>query len=98
MASDLTTQLLSALNETISLLRQSRETHWASWLERDRDRITDGDFYGVEHLLQAFGGMGSFSDCLLHDPSKSAQLHSLRSKLYESASALRRARDRREAI
>ena len=62
MASDQTTELISALDQITTILRSSNESHWATWLERDRKLIANGDFYGVEHLLQAFGGMGSFND------------------------------------
>lgn len=31
---------------------------WASWLAKDARLVRNGDFYGVEHLLSAFGGTG----------------------------------------
>lgn len=39
---------------------------WASWLAKDARLVRNGDFYGVDHLLSAFGGMGSLNDLVLH--------------------------------
>jgi hypothetical protein len=61
-------QLLADLDEAIALLRDAGETHWSSWLERDRERIGRGDPYGLDSLLRAFGGMGSFNDLVLAQP------------------------------
>jgi len=57
-----TKKLILALEEAIDLLKKHGESHWASWLEKDKNRIVQADYYGVEHLLSAFGGMGSFND------------------------------------
>ena len=92
MTSDPVNELLSALDEAIALLRGANETHWLAWLEKDRRLIANGDFYGVEHLLRAFGGMGSFNDYNLADPDKNAKLCTLRSTIYDCAAALQRAR------
>jgi hypothetical protein len=54
--------LLAALTEAEALLRERGDTHWADWLERDRARIARGDAYGLDHVKQAFGGMGSIND------------------------------------
>lgn len=61
-------RLLSNLDEAIGLLRDAGETHWRSWLERDRERIAKGDPHGLESLLRAYGGMGSFNDLVLAQP------------------------------
>ena len=61
--------LLSLLEEAASLLRKHKVDHWANWLERDAQLIRGLDFYGVEHLLSAFGGMGSLNDLALAQPS-----------------------------
>jgi hypothetical protein len=94
MASHTTAALLSALDEAASLLRQSDHKKWASWLEQDRRRIADDDLFGVEHLLQAFGGMGSLNDLVLVEPDKDAKLRALCSRIYDQASALRKVRNR----
>ena len=94
MASDMTAELLSALDQATLLLRQSQQKKWAGWLEKDRRLIADGEFYGVEHLLQAFGGMGSLNDVALVESDKDAELRALCNSIYERATALRRARQR----
>ena len=61
-------ELLADLDEAIGVLSDAGETRWKSWLERDRARIAAGDPYGVDSLLRAFGGMGSFNDLVLAQP------------------------------
>lgn len=58
--------LIDTLAELASLLRRHGETHWAAWLESDLDRLRAADFEGVTHFLSAYGGMGSFTDLILH--------------------------------
>lgn len=57
--------LVQKLREAEKLLRAHRESRWADWLASDADRIHRLDFYGIEHLLSAFGGMGSLNDLVL---------------------------------
>lgn len=57
--------LCERLRDTSTLLRSAGESHWARWMETSLRRIEKGDFSGVEHLLSAFGGMGSFNDLIL---------------------------------
>jgi len=75
--------------------------HWTEWLERDRRRIVARDAYGLEHLLQTFGGMGSFNDVLIHHVNghvgdeaalraANDRLEDLRSEIFESATDLLR--------
>jgi hypothetical protein len=40
--------------------------HWAERLAGDLRTIRAGDAYGLDHLLQAFGGMGSINDLVIH--------------------------------
>jgi hypothetical protein len=58
--------LLAAASEASELLRRYGEDRWASWLDMDAERIRRGDRYGVDHLLTAFGGMGSLNDLVIH--------------------------------
>ncbi|MES2024114.1 MAG: hypothetical protein V4448_01025 [Pseudomonadota bacterium] len=57
--------LVQKLRETAKLLRDHQQLRWADWLSNDAHRIHQLDFYGVEHLLSAFGGMGSLNDLVL---------------------------------
>lgn len=58
-------ELLATLDCLVALLRRHGEIHWAAWLERDAERLRKGDVSAVDHLLSAFGGMGSLSDLVL---------------------------------
>ncbi|WP_147323358.1 DUF6966 domain-containing protein [Aeromonas dhakensis] len=40
--------------------------HWSTWLAHDAALIERRDFKGVEHLLSAFGDMGSLNDLVIH--------------------------------
>jgi len=57
--------LASLLDEVSALLRTYNEWRWADWLDTDARRIRGQDFYGIEHLLSAYGGMGSLNDVVL---------------------------------
>jgi hypothetical protein len=91
--------LESLLDETIALLKQHGEDHWAGWLRISRQRLAAGDAYGLDHLLSAFGGMGSFNDLVVMrlnghriDPSKeddiNERLARVRSEVWTEATAL----------
>ena len=91
--------LASMLDETAELLRESGFVGWSEWFVIDAKRIRSLDFFGIEHLLTASGGMGSFNDVVLHsrneDGSPSHALHaenekldSLRTSIYNIANKL----------
>lgn len=93
--------LLAAVDETLTVLWRFDKRHWAEWLAQDRERIARGDVYGLDHLLQAFGGMGSLNDVYIHrvngdDVSDdeaatiNAELNELRERVWVNAKALRR--------
>lgn len=77
-------RLLRNLHRAVALLGQDGEEHWAAWLSSDAGRIRAGDAYGLDHLLSAYGGMGSINDL------GSGRLRRLLSKIYDAAAALRR--------
>ena len=60
-----TEKLIGLLEETIELLRSYGVNPWADWLSRDVEYLKDKDLYGIEHLLSAYGGMGSFTDVFI---------------------------------
>ena len=95
------TDLIQALDEAIRILTKSGEQHWRTWLERDRDRIATGDAGGIEHLMTAFGGMGSFNDLALSQANGHAganeelremddRLYSLRDRIWANCRTLQR--------
>jgi hypothetical protein len=91
-----TFQLCEKLREASALLKSAGEHHWASWLDKSLTRIERRDLSGVDHLLGAYGGMGSFSDLTLMSANGHSvtdenyhevnnRLDALRSELYELA-------------
>lgn len=86
--------LVKSLDAAISLLDEVGETHWSSWLANDQARIRSGDMNGVEHLLQAFGGMGSLNDVVLPDRDRDDRLWDLRQEIHDAAEQLRRKANR----
>ena len=96
-------KLEALLDEAISILRGHGVSHWADWLIKDVNLIRNDDFYGVEHLLTAFGGMGSLNDLGLAEPSKDdptvlvtstddARFQAVLSSIYSLAKDLTRSR------
>lgn len=90
--------LVQKLREAEKLLRAHNKSRWADWLASDADRIHRLDFYGLEHLLSAFGGMGSLNDlvlqyqdgAVLHVPlTENEQFSALRQEIYSLASKLK---------
>jgi hypothetical protein len=93
--------LRATLDETIGLLSDVGEHFWMRYLEHGRRQVAHGDAHGVDHLLGAFGGMGSFNDLVL-DPlnqhqgtpealaSANRRLAELRSAIYDSCNRLKR--------
>jgi hypothetical protein len=93
--------LLEALDGASALLTKHGAHHWAAWLSEDRQRIANHDPYGLEHLLMAFGGMGSLTDLFFHplngnatgeDPNgwDNDELDKLTGSIFTNATALRR--------
>jgi hypothetical protein len=58
--------LAESMESTSNFLDSYGVSSWACWLAKDAKLVRNGDFYGVEHLLSAFGRMGSLNDLVLH--------------------------------
>lgn len=87
--------LVETLGETIALLREHGEEHWSAWLSKSMHCLENADFYGITHLLSAFGGMGSFNELSLHKEGillieSNDQLHMLKERIYTLAEEIRR--------
>lgn len=93
--------LADMCEEAAGIFRKHSIENWAKWLEKDAGLLRNSDFYGVEHLMSAFGGMGSLSDIGLAEPSPEnppilrthsddARLQILIEKIRELAGALHR--------
>ena len=96
-------ELLETLDEIIQLLESDGERHWSRWMRQSRERLQNSDFSGIEHLLSAYGGMGSFNDLVICQSyengesqwqegysEKNDRLNELRGKVWELADAMRR--------
>jgi len=57
-------QLASELGELRELLRE-RDRFWFTWMDRAVAEIKQADTHGLDRLLAAYGGMGSFNDLVL---------------------------------
>jgi hypothetical protein len=57
--------LTAALDELIGLLDRVGETHWRDWMAEARARLERADVSGLDKILAAYGGMGSFNDLII---------------------------------
>ncbi|WP_247362028.1 DUF6966 domain-containing protein [Ralstonia pseudosolanacearum] len=57
-----TKELVEVLAKLAALLESDGEQHWRAWLLHAKTRLEASDYSGVEYLLRAYGGMGSFND------------------------------------
>lgn len=96
--------LLVTLDELVLLLRTHNEQRWAEWLDDDRRALAQFDAKALDHLLGAYGGMGSFGDLVIHPTNGhvvrvdmidevNERLSRLQSGVYKLASDLRRSVD-----
>ena len=60
-----TKELVAVLENIIVLLDKYGIDNWSKWMRESLNRINNSDFSGITHLLGAYGGMGSFNDCVL---------------------------------
>lgn len=58
-------KLANLIQEASTLLLTHGEKLWGDRLRVDAQRVRSLDFYGVEHMLSAFGGIGSINDLVL---------------------------------
>ena len=89
-------RLSTLVEEASSILHAHAHPSWATWLAQDARRIRALDFYGLEHLLSAYGGMGSLNDVVLsasqHGTNKdiNERFDTVRQQIYELATKLAR--------
>jgi len=101
-----TTELVKVLNELATILESDGEQHWRAWMLRARARLEQSDYSGIEYLLGAYGGMGSFNDLVLGQTLANGRfawrlghielnerLDVLRNKAWELAQAIKRSHE-----
>lgn len=57
-----TQELICVLAKLASLLESDGEQHWCAWMIRAKAWLENSDYSGIDYLLNAYGGMGSFND------------------------------------
>lgn len=57
-----TQELVCVLAKLASLLESDGEQYWRAWILRAKARLENSDYTGIDYLLSASGGMGSFND------------------------------------
>lgn len=83
------------------LLEGAGEEHWARWAGETHRALVAHQTNGLARLLQAYGGMGSFNDVLIHPMNghrvvqgdcdrTNRELEHLRSAMYDDATAMLR--------
>ncbi len=90
-----TKELIAVLERLDILLFDHDAENWRLWIAKSKRRIKSSDYSGIEYLLSAYGGMGSFSDLVFgNDKDRFVQandeLLELRSKAYDIANEIRR--------
>ena len=98
-----TEELVKVLVQLASLLESDDEQHWRAWVLRAKGRLENSDYSGVEYLLNAYGGMGSFNDFVAGQTFVNGQfawktghvelndeIAALRSKAWELATHIKR--------
>jgi hypothetical protein len=68
-----TEELTEVLARLATLLERDSEQHWCAWMLRAKGRLENSDYSGIEYLLGAYGGMGSFNDFVAGQTTVSGQ-------------------------
>lgn len=97
-----TKELITVLSRLAALLEGDGEPHWSTWMLRAKARLENSDYSGVEYLLGAYGGMGSFNDFVAGQTSVDGkfawkpgyaalndEIDALRGKAWELATAIK---------
>jgi len=85
-----TKELAEVLSRLIVVLNNDENYHWAQWMTDARKRIVASDYSGIEKVLLAYGGMGSFNDVYLTTITKyNCEFSVLQSRAWELATAIK---------
>lgn len=60
-----TKQLVELLDRLIEILEEANEPSWVDFFSKAKRRINNSDFSGINKILGAYGGMGSFNDLVI---------------------------------
>lgn len=85
-----TKKLTNVLSEIIEILDEDGQLHWSKWMAQAKSRIEASDFSGIEKVLGAYGGMGSFNDiCLKRTTRKNENFDQLQSQAWSLATEIK---------
>lgn len=59
-------RLLASMDEVVLLMSQHGADFWSSRISELRERLGEHDAYALDLLLTCFGGMGSWTDLVIH--------------------------------
>ena len=65
----MTEKLIDALDQLAIVLESDGATDWSQWMRKAKAHLMNSDYYGIDYLLSAYGGMGSFNDLVLGQTS-----------------------------
>jgi hypothetical protein len=77
----ITTELIEVLNQLVEILESANECHWSEILKKSKLRIEKSDYSGIEMLLGSYGGMGSFNDLIIYQPSGIVEVNFTRDEI-----------------
>jgi hypothetical protein len=98
-----TNELVEILGQLVAMLESDGNAHWSDWMRRAQSLLERSDASGIDGLLSAYGGMGSFNDLILGQTMENgvfawkpnaeelnSRFDELRSKAWILADALKR--------
>lgn len=92
-----TEELIDSLEKVVQLLQAHDVNYWSTELIKSKNYIASGDLRGVEQLLKAYVGLGSFNDFAFSDShvnqhellSANHELRFLKEAIYQLANEIR---------
>ena len=86
-----TQKLIETLDKIICILDEDGQEHWCQWMDQAREYLLASNFSGVEKVLNAYGGMGSFNDVYLNKITrKNKNFSELQTLAWELAADIKR--------
>ena len=85
-----TKELVEVLGRLVQMLEEDDQENWSGWMSQARKWILESDYSGIEKVLGAYGGMGSFNDAYLSKVTRQNENFSkLRTRAWELATEIK---------
>ena len=89
-----TKELVEMLGHLVKLLERDGQGHWANWMQKAKLMLESSDYAGIEKVLSAYGGMGSFNDVGLSlGELENQQFSEFSTRAYNLAEEIRRSNE-----